>query len=372
MNLTYPQACSVLRVFQSFYPTDRLDVYFTADLRAWFAGYERKLKNPNIVLQCNKKIKELPSLYNKLFAFTIYYPELTITLAETGQKHTIYGVYVEVSFPTWEIQVGRNIFSQAELEAGYTHSHVSGGQLGRMHSLCLGNGPINNLINQIQYYDEQKASISYENLIQSFVLQLETVLTTESRQGVPYISMNVLGKNKQPSLIALPNRFSDVLGIISFKVRSILRDFIAFYVPLRLDDFYYDGRNYQLSGSDNDFILRLTKVAKTYKNTRKKNYLFTEAYLINDYCFLPSKTKERNYHLPAKTGFNFKGHYLPCVLRQEEKNIPTVQILKPEYCALIYSFLLHLINSVYATTPLGSNCLYSRTHQTFTRLLKAI
>ena len=115
--------------------------------------------------------------------------------------HTIRGLYVRIIIrPTGEIvglfNIGRSIYTEAEVKAGYVHSHVpsrSPDHLNVFNTPCLGTGPIKSTISILnKEFDENQWLL--------FCRQLDQYVHTESLIGVPYIRMSRVGEiNRTPS-----------------------------------------------------------------------------------------------------------------------------------------------------------------------------
>ena len=115
---------------------------------------------------------------------------------EDDEMHTIRGLYVRIIIrPTGEIvglfSIGRNIYTEAEVKAGYVHSHIprrrSQDYLNIFDIPCLGTGPIKSSISILnKEFDENQWLL--------FCRQLDKYVHTESLKGGPYIRMKYIGE----------------------------------------------------------------------------------------------------------------------------------------------------------------------------------
>lgn len=358
--LTFKQCKIILDTYLDFYPDDNIDINIL--------NYELKEdldKNADEGILIPDDRLYYSSRF-PILEITTYYPKLTLT-NDRGLQHTIYGVYFRTAFPTCEMTLGRNIFTNNEVRSGYKHSHVpTVRRITSMDSFCRGNSntPINKIISMLLRNDYT----DYSLLIQSLIIETERMIRIESNEGVPYISFTEIGKNTVSSPIAVKPIKSQ---IISDREKDTLIKFIKYYCSLGIDKFYYDGRNYQLRASDSEFITRVTKAAKKYKRT-KNSLQFSHAYYIKGLYY--NRINSNVTIAPGtKVDWTFKGKYptIEILDYKEEDTVKDVSILNIDYIGIIYNYLLNLINGVYATDKY-KDCYCSRIRKIETENIKKL
>ena len=125
----------------------------------------------------------------------IWFPKETISNAN-GQNHTIYDLYIKVTFVGSRFMAMRTIrtsFTLAELYLGYSHSHSparayksTGNTVNKYteeRSCCLGTGPLSQLI----------GNTVDSNVLMSLCIYIEKWVRWESLDGGPYIRMEKIG-----------------------------------------------------------------------------------------------------------------------------------------------------------------------------------
>lgn len=357
--MTFEQYKIIQETYLDFYPDENLDIYIPC------AALQRAFDSEALNLPVNKedlvKIKESSSAMR----ITVYYPEITVT-NEHGLSHTITDVYVEADFPVFNIYLGRTSYTQDEINSGYIHSHVPPNNFDQLQNFCTGNSQT--AVNQLEWKIKQasKENLSAEAfslLIQSYIIEIERMIKTESLEGGPYIKMSNIEKhtNSQPLFIT-PTKGSYLI--------PKLVDFIDYYCSLRLDNFYYDGKCWQMEGTDADFINRVTTVAKSYKPIKNQRSFFQNAYLINGLYYTESHKKRRlRCHL---TNWAFKGEYKPLKILSDSTEGTPIRIVQSNYLDIIYGTLLHIINSAYANISKHRDSFYSRAYQIKTQFFKTM
>lgn len=124
----------------------------------------------------------------------IHWDEIEVS-NENDEKHTIYDMYVKVTFEDtgkllW-FQLTRTSLTREEMDCGYIFSHVNKVYGSFIHYLnpCLGTGPIRNTISSLsKEYDA--------DLFGLFLLELDRYVRTESLKGMPYIRFGVMGNGE--------------------------------------------------------------------------------------------------------------------------------------------------------------------------------
>lgn len=118
----------------------------------------------------------------------VYFPKVTVT-NEYNKSIEIYDVYVRQQIKgngtaLYRPQLTRSTLTRNQFISGYVHSHVHSSikVIPQFHGICTGSGPINSTITSL--------TVSYdEGLWRLFCVELNNLISVESVEGVPYISL---------------------------------------------------------------------------------------------------------------------------------------------------------------------------------------
>lgn len=178
----------------------------------------------------------------------IYFPHKTVICNETGQTHDVKDIYCKVGLlnnSSFSISTGRATYSIAEMNSGYTHSHVSGiSTPGRVWLItCLGNdsSPLNRLRDA-----STRDDLDWINVFN----EIDRFYEVESLRGVPYIRMENISEQgyytspKDP----LYQSSHDKL----YKLDAQFSDF-AYYVLGRIKE-----DNHLISNIDGEFTINVS------------------------------------------------------------------------------------------------------------------
>lgn len=331
--MNFEEYKTIINTYLDTYPDNRIDICTTNRLQA---ALDEEAVGKEISEETLNKIEMSSSL-----TITIYYPKITLK-NELNKQHTIYDVYLRILFPMGVIKLGRTTFTKEEIDVGYVHSHVRAGAFDYLQDFCTGEGetPINKILRKIIRRDYN----DFETLIQSFIVETERMIRVESLTGGPFIRFSNVGKQLEnmPLILKVTN-----LRYIS---HDCIIDFIEYYCSLGLDNFYYDGRCWQLDATDTEFITRVTNAAKSFKGTRNKKSLFQTYYLSSGLYYAKSINRTSNFVEGSPVSWAFKGKKLYLKELKEDNKEVVVEntLLKKEYLDIVYTFLLTLINGVYA------------------------
>nr|DAW35379.1 MAG TPA: hypothetical protein [Caudoviricetes sp.] len=356
---------TVIDAYKEFYPEDRLDI---------------EIIDPNLRKHIDKD-KNYCNLANRnCMSCTVYYPKITLT-NENNKTHDITDVYVRVCFPDLNIYLGRTSYTKNEIRVGYVHSHVHTGGFYGLSLFCLGgiNTPINIIRNRIKNdFEGRNDDEKFKLTIESFIIEVERTIKVESIDGGPYIKFSKIKEGVRRSnnpIFIKPccDRLLLISGVKSCYTPAI-KNFFIYYASLRLDTFYYDGRNWQLKCSDYDFIKKVTRVAKVFSGTRSKSTLFTRVLHSNN-NFYTENVYNNGYRLDRPyADWSFKGH-LPKMIcidnKGKENKVEFKNILNPIIIGRLYNFLLDIINSVYANERYKDS-VHSRTLKVIRTLVKSL
>lgn len=148
----------------------------------------------------NKKIKQLfadnfPEEYLDLCGrsaqVVVHYPEFFIK-NEFEEKHKIYNLYVKFLLNSGRIigvEGARTTFTEREIFAGYTHSHIGSYKpLGSYKDFCKGS----EFSEMIDDFNRARTEEQKESRLLIIINFLDTYVSTESIKGGPYIKMKSL------------------------------------------------------------------------------------------------------------------------------------------------------------------------------------
>lgn len=363
------------KTFQDFFPEDRLDIPYKIE------DIKRDLD---------------ADIVNYTLRFCTYYPEITLT-NDYGKTHTIYDVYVRrgiyyhrhertSDFSTPYQSLGRTSFTDAEIISGYIHSHVSSNDMLSMKSFCTGfdSTPINvaakNLEAALNDIDEDTPETrrQLELLTLTYIVEAERTLSVESNAGRPYISFSTVGTNvttEQPVSISC-NCYTKLYELTnnSNTLDKIYR-FIEYYMSLGLDKWYFDGVNWQLDCTDEEFITRLSFIAANNKTARLPSSLFIPSYEYKGQFYRNSVSGYENYqYVGQSVNWRFKGKtlYMQVHNSNEIYKSEKVEILSVGLLNAIYTFLIEYKNGIEANRKLCKDNFYSKSYKIKTQLLKTL
>lgn len=361
--MTLEQYKTIINAYLDFYPDDRVDIQ-TGDTivkQALADDAEGNEVSQDTLDYINNGDFDLLNIIT-------YYPSLTLT-NDSGKQYTVYGIYVETAFPEFTVSMGRTIYNTDEIKVGYRHSHISKGHFTRFSSFCTGDNdtPINKM--KSKYISGEYGN--FETFIQSFIIEVERMIRIESNAGGPYITFNEVGKtsvNTPLKVKLLPELYIDNL-----RDKNIFLKFIDYYCSLRLDDFYYDGRNWQLADTDAEFIKRVTKVAKTWKKTANAN-IYQNINIIHGLYYAPTSYWYYDVRNGEIVDWKFKGEYprIKITNKSDGNDVKSDTIVNIDIISILYSFMLNLINGVYASQDKYKDSIHSRAYKIKTALIKAM
>ena len=361
--MTLEQYKTIINAYLDFYPDDRVDIQTNNAIlkQALEDDADGKEVSQDTLDYINKGNFDLLNIIT-------YYPSLTLT-NDSGKQYTVYDIYVQTIFPEFIVSMGRTTYSTEEIKVGYRHSHINRGRFTYISDFCTGSNdtPINRL--KSKYISGEYGN--FETFIQSFIIEVERMIKIESNAGGPYITFNKVGKNSVniPLRVKLlPESYIDNLG-----TKNIFLKFIDYYCSLRLDDFYYDGRNWQLAATDAEFIKRVTKVAKTWKKTANAN-IYQSINIIHGLYYLPTSNGHYNVRDGEMVNWKFKGEYprIKIINKGGGDDIKRDTIVDINLISTLYSFMLNLINGVYANQDKYKDSIHSRAYKIKTALIKAM
>lgn len=224
---------------------------------------ENMFGTDNVDLQCT--LADRPKL-------VIHWDEVEVS-NENDEKHTIYDVYVKITFTESAGIVGfdmtRSTLTANEMRCGYVFSHLPRQYNNVMNYLvpCLGGGPIKTTMTTL-------ASSYNPDIFRLFLVELDRYIRTESISGGPYIRMGEVA-----------NRYSMDYIIKGIDINNIpdnyicdLFDYIMSVSPVK--PLYHDKYNIYF-GMTIPLVCKLTELTLDYLR-HKDNYKDSDidSYLI--------------------------------------------------------------------------------------------
>lgn len=361
--MTLEQYKIIINAYLDFYPDDRVDIQLNNTI------IKQALNDDAEGNEVSKDILDyISNCRFDLLNIITYYPSLTLT-NDSGKQYTVYGIYVKTDFPEFIVSMGRTTYNTDEIKVGYRHSHIDRGNFTNISSFCTGNK--NTPINKIKSKYISGEYGNFETFIQSFIIEVERMIRIESNAGGPYITFNEVGKTSVN--IPLRVKLLPKALISNSRNKDIFLKFIDYYCSLRLDDFYYDGRNWQLADTDTEFIKRVTKVAKTWRKTTNAN-IYQSINIIHGLYYVPTYNRHYNVRDGEMVYWKFKGECprIKIINKSDGNDVKSDTIVDINLISTLYSFLLNLINGVYANQDKYKDSIHSRAYKIKTALIKAM
>ena len=214
---------------------------------------------------------------------------------EKNEKHTIYDLYVRMSFCSndFSFQGRRATMSKAEISNNFTHSHLSGGaESNGFAHFCRGE-IMGNLINQF------RRSSRYEHFM-LFLHTLETYVSSESIDGGPYRFLKTVYSTTGSDY----NRREEenyINVLKSYITKSHMKE--IFFTNKEIFNFNVLDNRYIVESVDMNFLNVLPDFPIYSRNILKfskhLNVSVSEEYLTN----YPG----RNFHFPNRRKLLFRG-----------------------------------------------------------------
>ena len=244
-------------------------------------------------LSLENVLEILPPVINNVIVLrvTIKFPKVTVT-NEDGQSAYLKNLFVRFfieqdgTFYAKSITMNKSTYSYAHFTHYYIHSHCTGvhySNLSAFQSCCLGKGPINNTIDNLlmEYNEEQWMQFCYD---------LEKYVTIESKEGVPYYSLETCNAE----YVYSHPIFFDAWIPNSQNNLKIPKDFILYLLNNKILSFTWQYNHWILVGDLCKISIDITSAFLQWS----KEILGTENNrdLINFYRYKDIKFKHYYYH----------------------------------------------------------------------------
>lgn len=293
----------------------------------------------------------------------VYFKESTVT-NESGNSHLIKDVYIKVpinavgTFGGEKFFLGRATFTFDEFRANYVFSHSHKGYFNDFSECCTGNTdtPISKTIRTLECdYDE--------DMWQLFCLQLSQYVTIESKEGVPYISLEVIDSvNRSQSRYPVnpyPQTSEFLLRQIGVNTIHQLRDFLIwFFENKELPITIIDG-TLSIALNYIDLMVIISKAMQEYRGTHNTeagfNNLLVNAtidggkvyYLLSGSNVQDSIMCANSFNSSNYTLLKFKGESIHCKvtdIKEGTNDSSRFLLINQKAMDFIYSYLFNLIN----------------------------
>lgn len=278
----------------------------------------------------------------------IYFPEETVTTNETGNSIKIYDIYIKVIVSKkgtlkYTFTLNRTTYTKSQYYSKYKHSHASISDITCFSNVCLGAGPINRTI--VNLNDAKEDYYKDENRWKLFFFELQNWLRTESLGGGPYNRIDMVGLYRYERIPLLRKlEFSNLY--LKKNTLDILSSFTSYFINHTDLKFSFTGR-YKLSYS----LYNFTKIiSNAFVKWINENSDSINIECVNDLILLGTidngvfKYTAHEYILPNTTPTEilvFKGEpkYLKIIETGEDsENI--------QYTTLHPAIVMHIMNTI--------------------------
>ena len=314
---SFPPLLIIDDIVRKRYPEERIDIIDNAvegfniisieDLKKYevfnkIISYEdNDIYNPNLIDYYYSS-----NIVSK--TIIIHYPEVIIKNSN-NKSHTIKDLYLRTTFNnkgklTEQFEMNRSTYTKAELEFGYRHSHhpnisINALSIREWNTTCLGEGPLSTQIGVLIY-----SNIDFsEGDIISYFCNLDSYITWESLEGVPYKRLEQIGTrgNTLKTLSDMSPRNDGDTIIKTFLKDHKLTNYFTIIASLESSTPIY-----KLIVKEKELVIDFSKYVSQDLST---NYLMLEDDFGNIKYMSPNSTYySRTFsELNGITLFNFKG-----------------------------------------------------------------
>jgi len=359
-------ARDIFDVFAAYYGEENVDID-TSAIRQFIEDRMNILCDADEVKESNiRPIKE--SVASMKFSITIHWPKITIN-NERGNHVDIYDLFcmvrIQLNGKLSDIRFTRSTFQIGQLCTGYIHSHLHRmfgipdlisrrrydeivNHAKTWNNFCFGNGPIRYTISSLMTFDKDK------DTAESYMLlcrELDICVRIESLAGVPYIKMSSISESS-----SVPYDFKDD----AFAPDERIKDFARYYMSNVGVGYVFDGSNYDIDCSFEDFAIDVTrkyfeylKKAQKYNTDNDINAMLCK--VIKDCCGYKSERMDKmalsglmEYLNTVKTTIiKFKNEEYPLnvILNDSENGTHCLYFVKDHIVSYIKRLIELAINS---------------------------
>lgn len=291
-----------------------------------------------------------PGWWQRAVHLLIHWNAVTVT-NEKGNSTVIRDLFCKLIFINGQyrsMQFARTTFTQSEWDVRYAHSHLH--RFDRSNptafsSICTGNGPINDTIGALSsdYPDE---------MLDLFFWELDKLVHVESLSGIPYISMNEIGKREgaRADYILNPVIPNHELNLFC---ESFLR---AVKIPLG-----FENGQYVLGCTFMEFAIMVTNYFEKYRykfsTTATRSRIPMNTYVLYKGAIYCSSISERDYswrRLDTNIHrISFKGHLYPIKVILDNGELHNTRLVELSCVKYIQRIYLALVNMKFCKSQYG-------------------
>lgn len=314
---SFPPLLIIDDIVRKRYPDERIDIIDTIDSGSTCIKSIKDLDRKDSFTELfdsvsNNNVSDNSFIINKykvdVKTIIIHYPEVIIKNSN-NKSHTIKDLYLRTTFNnkgklTEQFEMNRSTYTKAELEFGYRHSHhpsisINALSIRGWNTTCLGEGPLSTQVGVLRH-----SNIDFsEGDIISYFCNLDSYITWESLEGVPYKRLEQIGtrEGEVHILSEVINRRSNTNAIKPFLKDHKLTNYFTIIASL-------EGSIpiYKLIVKEKELIIDFSKYVSQDLST---SYLMLEDDFGNIKYMRPNSTDySRTFsELNGITLFNFKG-----------------------------------------------------------------
>lgn len=299
----FKEVKAVYHVFQDYFKEENVDLQNLVsnfNLQSLFSCYwDEKEEVYNI--DSGAKIREhFPGNIDKCPFILVHWDKVKVT-NENGNSIEIQDLFAKVPvsykglipLESEGFRLNRSTFPYTQFQNGYLHSHtriLNISDTPKFLSPCLGHGPILNTIANLKIY-----SNDIKLIWMLFCKELESYVQVESLAGVPYIKMSQVqaGNQGYTSKVLLYFNRNLVDGALvqlmlsgkyflpaladSEDSRTVLKDFIKYYLKYGNLVFDYNYGFYDLTSDPYDYCIDISRCFIDFHNSNPSRFLGLES-----------------------------------------------------------------------------------------------
>lgn len=279
----------------------------------------------------------------------IYFPEETVTTNETGNSIKIYDIYIKIIVSKkgnlkYTFTLNRTTYTKPQYYSRYKHSHASISDINCFSTVCLGSGPINQTIANLN--NEKEDYYKDENMWKLFFFELQNWLRTESLGGGPYNRIDNIGLYRYEKIPLLRKlEFSSLY--LKRSTLDILSSFTSYFIKHTDLKFSFTGR-YKLSYS----LYNFTKIiSNAFVKWLNENSDSIDIEPLKDIVILGTidngvlKYEVHEYNMLSNTNsieiLTFKGEPKYLKIIETGEDLENIQ-----YTTLHPAIVMHIMNTI--------------------------
>lgn len=305
--------------------------------------------------------------YRFLTYIIIHFPQVKVT-NEHDRSIDITHLYALLTIGAngafIRLDMNRSEFTLAQWKAHYCHSHLPRldyDMLPRFDKPCFGTGPILDTTNRLQY--EENYDLDQWGL---FCFELEKYVANESLNGIPYVSLETVGK----SGLSISSTLTYNTNNIPYALNSVLDKFLADYCHSVNIPIVYRDNQFMLGCSEIEFIISVSNFFIQWVNAKVANFQVSydlDSLIRQDIIFkciisnnkiypclnnsssmFLDENEGKQLTLPNHAPFFFKGAPVKFhVIKGINESIAPSYLLNLRICSYLLTKILSIINQHY-------------------------